>query len=237
MPQGTQPVRYLVLSPMTFSRYIDRFSPLDESLPVRRGLFFCQILVYDKEMNALGGFCMRSVMRRQVLIYENMIGRLERKSRVYNFLLIYYSIILIAYSLVAFIFSKAINPYLLPFCNIMISVVMLIFSVINNLANYQERIKKISKSKEEIEKTLVNEGDSITNEAQLLYHQIVNNTEKASQEDINAVDKENTSFNGLFRLLLYLLLVIVPLIILVECIYWPKFNGYYMSPYYWTHGP
>lgn len=179
---------------------------------------------------------MRSVMRRQVLIYENMIGRLERKSRVYNFLLIYYSIILIAYSLVAFIFSKAINPYLLPFCNIMISVVMLIFSVINNLANYQERIKKISKSKEEIEKTLVNEGDSITNEAQLLYHQIVNNTEKASQEDINAVDKENTSFNGLFRLLLYLLLVIVPLIILVECIYWPKFRRYYMSPYYWTHG-
>ena len=140
-------------------------------------------------------------MRRQVLIYENMIGRLERKSRVYNFLLIYYSIILIAYSLVAFIFSKAINPYLLPFCNIMISVVMLIFSVINNLANYQERIKKISKSKEEIEKTLVNEGDSITNEAQLLYHQIVNNTEKASQEDINAVDKENTfwlsAFTGL----------------------------------------
>lgn len=170
---------------------------------------------------------------RQNKIYEKMISRIERKSKISNYLLIYYSIVLIAYSLVAFIFSKAVNPYTLPFYNIMISVTMLIFSVVNNLANYQERLEKIKKSKQALGKLEIEAGYMDLKDVQSKYVDIVENTEKALSRDIISVDDDRISFYGVGEFLLYILLIIAPLYILSQCVNWNYIDIYYLSTSQW----
>lgn len=164
----------------------------------------------------------RNEMYRKVLIYEKMISRIENESKLFNYALIYYSVCLIAYSLFAVIFPMAIDQYWFPFCNIMISVVMLVFSVINNHTNFQERIHKISKSKSELNKLLAQNGVHISEEAEVKYYSIVDNTERETQEDINRVDQVETSFYQLMRPIIYIVMVIMPFVIFEWCVDWSK---------------
>lgn len=71
----------------------------------------------------------------------NMLKRLARISKFSNFVLIYYSIVLIIYALTVIYFPKCYNGNLSGYFSIIISVVILVFSIINGNSKYSERIK------------------------------------------------------------------------------------------------
>ena len=73
--------------------------------------------------------------------YGNMLKRLDRNAKFSNLVLIYYSIALIIYSITAKFFPKLYCGELSGYFSIIISVVVLAYSLINSNANYQERKK------------------------------------------------------------------------------------------------
>ena len=167
-------------------------------------------------------------------IYEVMIARIERTAKISNYLLIYYSVILIMFSLLTVFFQKAISPQLISFFNLLISIVMLVFTVINNLADYQKRIQKIQISKAELDDLLIRCGDCIdTPEIRLKYNEIVRNTERETKVDIQKAENKKISISAFYINLVYVMLIIVPWVILMKCIYTPNLK-YYFNPNYWN---
>lgn len=73
--------------------------------------------------------------------YANMLKRLDRNRKFSNFVLTYYSITLIVYSVTAKFFPKVYCNVLSDYFCIIISVVVLAYSLINSNANYHERQK------------------------------------------------------------------------------------------------
>lgn len=73
--------------------------------------------------------------------YANMLKRLDRKSKFSNFTLIYYSITLIVYSITTKYFPIYYNNTLSEYFGIIISVIILAYSIVISNAKYQERIK------------------------------------------------------------------------------------------------
>lgn len=71
----------------------------------------------------------------------NMLKRLDRKSKFSNFVLIYYSISLIVYALTAIYYPNYYDETLSEYFSIIISVVILVFSIINGNSKYSERIR------------------------------------------------------------------------------------------------
>lgn len=72
--------------------------------------------------------------------YDNMLKRLLRKKQFSNFVITYYSIALIIYSLTAEFFPEQFNEKLSSYFNIILSIVVLMYSLIITNANYSERI-------------------------------------------------------------------------------------------------
>lgn len=70
-----------------------------------------------------------------------MLKRLDKNSKFSSFVLIYYSIVLIIYSLTSLYFPKYYDEILSGYFSIIISVVILAFSIINGNLKYSERIK------------------------------------------------------------------------------------------------
>jgi len=75
--------------------------------------------------------------------YANMIKRLERRSKVSNYILIYYSIFLIIITLTGKYFPTYFNCNLGEYFGVILSVVVLAYSLVNNSANYSVRIARI----------------------------------------------------------------------------------------------
>lgn len=82
--------------------------------------------------------------------YAHMLKRLTRRMNVSNWILIYYSTILIIYSLTSKYYGNFMNKDFIEYIGIIISVIMLAYSLINNNANYSNRIDKIQKSMTDI---------------------------------------------------------------------------------------
>lgn len=82
--------------------------------------------------------------------YANILKRLTRKSKVSNNVLICYSIFLIMCSLTSKYFPSRFNVNLAEYFNIVLSVIILVYSLINNNANYNIRIVNIEKSLNDI---------------------------------------------------------------------------------------
>ena len=78
--------------------------------------------------------------------YANMIKRLTRRSKISNFVLIYYSIFLIICSLTCKFFPNNFNSTLAEYFNIILSIIILAYSLVNNSSNYTVRIARIEKS-------------------------------------------------------------------------------------------
>ena len=70
-----------------------------------------------------------------------MLRRLDRNSRFSNFVLIYYSIALIIYALTVIYFQDYYDETLSGYFSIIISIVILVFSIINGNSKYSERIR------------------------------------------------------------------------------------------------
>lgn len=71
----------------------------------------------------------------------NMLKRLDKKSKFGNFVMVYYSIALIVYALTAIYFPNYYDETLSGYFSIIISVVILAFSIINGNSKYSERIR------------------------------------------------------------------------------------------------
>ncbi|WP_148550674.1 SLATT domain-containing protein [Paraclostridium bifermentans] len=92
----------------------------------------------------------KSIMDTTQSNYANMTKRLTRKSKVSNFILIYYSIFLIINTLTGKYFPNNYNLILAEYFSIILSVIILAYSIINNNANYNIRINSIEDSLNEI---------------------------------------------------------------------------------------
>lgn len=125
----------------------------------------------------------RSICEVTLNNYINIKKRLKRREVFSNNILIYYSIFLIICSLTSKFFSLHFNTTLGEYFGIVISVVLLAFSLINNNARYSERIRNMEKSINEL-KTLKRLSNSISvDEFMKIYDNIVDNSEM--REDVD----------------------------------------------------
>ena len=115
--------------------------------------------------------------------YANMIKRLTRKSKFSNFILIYYRIFLIITTLTCKYFSNYYNVILSEYFSIILSVVMLAYSLINNNANYSVRIHNLENSLNELKnlKRKLDQEDLV--ECVEKYNDITDKTERRDDID------------------------------------------------------
>lgn len=77
--------------------------------------------------------------------YANMLKRLSLKKNFSNFIITYYSVALIIYSLTAEFFPEIFDEKLSSYFNVILSIVVLTYSLIITNANYAERIHSAEK--------------------------------------------------------------------------------------------
>lgn len=82
--------------------------------------------------------------------YSNMLKRLQGKKVFSNFVITYYSICLIVYSLTAEFYPKNFDTKLSSYFNIILSVVVLTYSLIVSNAKYSERLQSAERVLNEI---------------------------------------------------------------------------------------
>lgn len=78
--------------------------------------------------------------------YSNIEKRLRYKDNFSNNMLIYYSLFIIINSLTAYYFTNCYNQALSKYFNVVLSIILLVYSLINNNSKYTERIINITKS-------------------------------------------------------------------------------------------
>ena len=113
--------------------------------------------------------------------YINMEKRLNENKRFSNFILTYYSIFLIISSLTSSFFDLY-NSKLCEYFGIIISVVLLAFSLINSNANYDKRIDVVTSAINKL-KTLKRTTSLKPEEFKKEYDEIVDNVEFRSDID------------------------------------------------------
>lgn len=75
--------------------------------------------------------------------YANQLKRLTSANKRANFILIYYSVALIVYSLSVKYFPKILNENVTSYANIILSIIVLIYSIVNGNSRYSERISSV----------------------------------------------------------------------------------------------
>lgn len=115
--------------------------------------------------------------------YANMIKRLSRKQKISNIVLIYYSIFLIINTLTGKYFPNYFNSELAEYCGIILSVVMLAYSLINNSSNYAVRISNIEESLNSLKTIKRRLSDENLNECIKKYNKVADSTER--REDVD----------------------------------------------------
>lgn len=125
----------------------------------------------------------KKIMDTTQMNYSNMLKRLSRQNSVSNFILIYYSIFLIVNTLTCKYFCEIYNSIIAEYCSIILSVIMLAYSLINNNANYSSRINNIEKSLNQIKNLKRNIKDESIESTIEQYNAITDKTEKRSDVD------------------------------------------------------
>ena len=80
------------------------------------------------------------------LNYANQYKRLSKNDKRASYIIVYYSIVLIVYSLSVHFYPKRFDNTWINYCNIIISVIVLVYSIINSKADYANRASKISEA-------------------------------------------------------------------------------------------
>lgn len=115
--------------------------------------------------------------------YANMLKRLTGRSKISNMILIYYSIFLIVATLTARYFNDIYDSYLSEYFSVIISIIILAYSLVINNSNYSLRIYNLDKSLDEL-KNLKREIEERTlEEIREKYNEITGRTER--REDID----------------------------------------------------
>lgn len=100
------------------------------------------------------------IMNMTQLNYANQLKRLSKNQSRANIILIYYSTALIVYSVASIIYPTIFSLKWMEFSSIILSVVVLLYSIINGNANYPQRIANIEKSLNQV-KSLKRKIESI----------------------------------------------------------------------------
>ncbi|MFK4784847.1 SLATT domain-containing protein [Fusobacterium sp. MFO224] len=183
----------------------------------------------------------REICEMTLTNYINMKKRLSLREKKSNFILIYYSAYIIIASLTPKYFQNY-NSELNEYFNIVISLILLNFSLINGNAHYGERIMKLEisinklktlkrKSNEELKPNEV--GDCCKNETSKfmeIYNNVVDSSEMRSDRDFYLTVKQkglfgkyhlNMFYEELLRLLsfmLYVVIFLIPVVLFLICL-------------------
>lgn len=128
------------------------------------------------------------VMEYTQMNYDSMWKRLTRKAHFASFILVYYSIFLIIYSLTQIVFSQYYHEALSSYFNIILSIVVLVYSLINSNARYDARITSIKEAIDAVKnekRSLSLNTDSFDN-IKNAYDKIIEKTEH--RDDIDFFD-------------------------------------------------
>ncbi len=155
------------------------------------------------------------IMETTLLNYNNMMKRLKHNDIFSDFVLIYYSIILIFLSSLSMYYPDCINERLCSFISLNMSVIVLVFSIINGSSNFKIRINnielslnKIKNLKREISEYSEqsglesNEKEKKIQESIISYQSVVDSTEvrkdidfyKSLKSMLKSCDKEKNSY-------------------------------------------
>ena len=129
--------------------------------------------------------------------YANMLKRLDRKAKFSNFVAIYYSIALIVYSLTEKFYSAFYDENLSEYFSIIISIVILAYSIVNSNAHYSERIKNaenILNSTKSLKRELT---DGNLDDIKKKYDEIINKAEYRSDVDFFRTLKQKSKEYGI----------------------------------------
>lgn len=115
--------------------------------------------------------------------YANMIKRLDKSQKMSNFVLIYYSIFLIVNTLTGKYFPEYFNLKVSEYFGVILSIIVLAYSIINNSANYSIRISRIEESLNKLKTIKRNLETSELEKCVDEYNKITDNTERRSDVD------------------------------------------------------
>lgn len=125
----------------------------------------------------------RKIVETTISNYANMIKRLGRKKNVSEFVLTYYSVFLIVATLTGKYFPSYYDTIVSDYFNIILSIVVLIYSLIIKNADYSSRIASIMDSLNQL-KTIKREiDDENLEECNKRYNEIVDKTERRDDVD------------------------------------------------------
>lgn len=86
------------------------------------------------------------IMDTAQLNFANQYKRLSKNDKRASYIVVYYSIVLIVYALSVHYYSQWFDSTWMNYCNIIISVIVLVYSIINSKADYAKRASKASES-------------------------------------------------------------------------------------------
>lgn len=125
----------------------------------------------------------RKIVETTLSNYAHMVKRLERKKNVSEFVLTYYSVFLIITTLTGKYFSKYYNTTVSDYFNIILSIVVLIYSLIIKNANYSTRITDIMDSLNRLKSIKREITDECLEDCNKRYNEIVDKTERRDDVD------------------------------------------------------
>lgn len=116
--------------------------------------------------------------------YAYQLKRLSKNDQRANFILIYYSLSLLVYSLTVKFFPSLLNADTTSFFGIVLSIIILIYSIINSNSRYPERIAAVQQGlnkMKSLKRRLKSDGefDKVREE----YEKVVNGTEMRDDTD------------------------------------------------------
>lgn len=128
--------------------------------------------------------------------YSNMIKRLQTKKVFSNFVITYYSIGLIVYSLTAEFYPQIFDTKLSNYFNIILSIVVLTYSLIVSNAKYPERLQSAEKILNEVKAKKREITDDNASEKRKEYDNIMLKAEYRSDLDFFRTIKQQCRENN-----------------------------------------
>lgn len=138
---------------------------------------------------------MYDIMNTTQSNYSNMLKRLQIRKSFSNFVITYYSITLIVYTLTAEFFPDKFNTELSNYFNIILSIVVLTYSLIITNAKYSERIQAAERVLNEVKAKKRELAEGNVAEKRKEYENIMSKAEYRSEIDFFRTLKQKCKKN------------------------------------------
>lgn len=139
---------------------------------------------------------MYDIMNTTQSNYSNMLKRLQWKKVFSNFVITYYSIWLIVYSLTAEFYPQKFDTKLSSYFNIILSIVVLTYSIIVGNAKYSERLQAAEKVLNEVKAKKREITDDNVQQKRAEYDNIMQKAEYRSELDFFRTIKQKCRENN-----------------------------------------